>query len=128
MTGGATGATDPKKDPHAQKSPPKKMTINFDPLTANLNPYLDENGKQKTHYVSMTLALEIRSEEDQPKFEEAKPVVLDKLLQILVKKKFEDLNQVQGRYLLRSQIIDAANEYLGAPIVTEIYFFDFILQ
>lgn len=105
-----------------------KVVINFDPITANLNPFVDEQGKQKTHYVSLAMALELRDELDQTKFNEAKPVILDRALQILVKKKFEDLNQVQGRYLLRSQMIDAANEYLGAPIVTEIYFSDFLLQ
>jgi flagellar basal body-associated protein FliL len=106
----------------------KKLIITLDPVSANLDPYTDTDGKQKVHYVSLTIAVEIRDEKEASKFELAKPVVLDRVIQNLGKKKFEDLNQVQGRYVFRSQIIDAANDYLGAPIVTEIYFSDFLLQ
>lgn len=106
----------------------KKATLVLDPITANLDPFTDTDGKQKVHYVSMTLAVEIRDEAETAKFKAAQPVVMDKVLFHLGKKKFEDLNQVQGRYVFRSQIIDAANEYLGAPVVTEVYFTDFLLQ
>jgi flagellar basal body-associated protein FliL len=106
----------------------RKVTVQLDPITANLDPFTDTDGKQKVHYVSLTLAVEIRDEAEIEKFNAAKPVMLDKVLFHLGKKKFEDLNQVQGRYVFRSQIIDSANEYLGAPIVTEVYFMDFLLQ
>jgi flagellar basal body-associated protein FliL len=112
----------------AAKPPAKSMIITLDPVSANLDPYTDTDGKQKVHYVSLTIAVEIRDEKEESKFDTAKPVVLDRVIQNLGKKKFEDLNQVQGRYVFRSQIIDAANDYLGAPIVTEIYFSDFLLQ
>jgi flagellar basal body-associated protein FliL len=110
------------------KSNEKSAMFPLDPVTVNLDPFTDSEGKQKIHYVSMTLVLEIRSEKDKAKVNKAKPVVMDKIIQGLSKKKFEDLNQVQGRYVFRSQIIDAANEFLGSPVVTEIYFNDFLLQ
>ena len=106
----------------------KHVVAKLDPLTANLDPYPDERGKQKFHNIAMTLGVELRSKGDLAKFEIVKPVIMDKIIQNLSKKKFEDLNQVQGRYVFRSQIIDAANEFLGAPVVTEIYFSDFLLQ
>jgi flagellar basal body-associated protein FliL len=102
--------------------------VPIDPITVNLDPFKDENGKEKIHYATLTITAELRSEADAAKFNEAKPIVMDRVIQNLGKKKFEDLNQVQGRYLFRSQVIDAANEYLGAPIVTEVYFTDFLLQ
>ena len=104
-----------------------KTLITLDPITANLDPFT-EDGKQKVHYISMSISIEIRDENDQGVFEDSKPIIMDKILSILSKKKFEDLNQVQGRYIFRSQIIDAANEYLGTPLVTEVYFSDFLLQ
>lgn len=113
--------------PTAKELGEEKTIIALEPITANLDPF-QENGKQKVHYVSMTMSVEVRSEDDQTSFEEAKPIILDKVLSILAKKKFEDLNQVQGRYIFRSQIIDAANEYLGSPVVNEVYFSDFLLQ
>jgi flagellar basal body-associated protein FliL len=106
----------------------KKGLVSLEPITANLDPYMDANGKQKMHYISISLTIEIRDEKELKKFEEIKPIVLDQILQQLGKKKFEDLNQVQGRYLFRSSIIDATNSYFKEPIVTEVYFTDFLLQ
>ena len=106
----------------------KHFMVAIDPITVNLDPFKDENGKEKIHYATLSITAELRSEADAKKFNEAMPIVMDRVIQNLGKKKFEDLNQVQGRYLFRSQIIDAANEYLGAPIVTEVYFSDFLLQ
>ena len=106
----------------------KKAVVAIEPITANLDPYDDGDGKQKIHYVSLTMAVEIRDEKELGKFEEVKPVIMDRVLQTLSKKKYEELNQVQGRYVFRSQVIDAANEFLGAPMVTEIYFSEFLLQ
>lgn len=113
-----------KLDPHLNA---KKALIQLDPIMVNLDPF-KENGKEKIHYATLTLAVEIRDEAEAGKFSAAKPVVMDKIIENLGKKKFEDLNQVQGRYLFRSQIIDAANAHLGAPVVTEVYFSDFLLQ
>ena len=106
----------------------KKALVTMEQMTVNLDPYLGDDGKQKNHYVSLTLVIEIRDERETSKFDSSRPVVMDKIIQNLSKKKFEDLNQVQGRYLFRSQVIDAANEFLGAPIVTEVYFTEFLLQ
>ena len=106
----------------------KKLIVPLEPLTVNLDPYTGEDKKQKTHLATLTLAVELRDERELAKFEAARPVVMDRIIQNLGKKKFEDLNLVQGRYLFRSQVIDAANEFLGAPIVTEIYFSEFLLQ
>jgi len=106
----------------------KKATIAIEPITANLDPYTDSSGQQKIHYVSIGMSVEIRDEKEASRFDEIKPILMDRILQNLSKKKFEDLNQVQGRYVFRSQIIDAANEILRAPIVTEVYFTEFLLQ
>lgn len=106
----------------------KKGIVKLDAITANLDPYTGPDGKQKMHYVSISLAVEIRDEKEVSKFEEIKPIVLDQILQQLGKRKFEDLNQVQGRYLFRSTIIDATNAYLKEPLITEVYFTEFLLQ
>jgi len=106
----------------------KKAMLTLEPMTVNLDPYSGDDGKQKSHYAALTLVLEIRDEHETGKVALAMPVIMDKIIQNLSKKKFEDLNQVQGRYLFRSQIIDSANEFLGAPILTEVYFNSFLLQ
>jgi flagellar FliL protein len=74
------------------------------------------------------MSIEVRDEKEIPKFENIKPVIQDQIIQHLGKKTFEDLNQVQGRYLFRSLIIDASNAYLKESVVTDVFFSDFLLQ
>jgi flagellar basal body-associated protein FliL len=115
-------------DPTAVGDSNKRVSIPLDPITANLDPFQDGTGKKKVHYLSMSISVEIINETEQAAFEQAKPIILDRILGLLAKKKFEELNQVQGRYVFKSQIIDSANEYLGRTVVTEVYFSEFILQ
>jgi len=65
----------------------KKGIVQLDAITTNLDPYLDADGKQKLHYISVSLAVEIRDEKEISKFELIKPIVLDQVLQQLGKKK-----------------------------------------
>jgi flagellar basal body-associated protein FliL len=106
----------------------KRALVKLDPVTVNLDPFTGPDGKSKVHYAAITLTVEIRDEKEVERFNSAKAVVMDKVIQGLSKKKFEDLNQVQGRYVFRSQIIDSANQFFKGPLVTEIYFSDFLLQ
>lgn len=106
----------------------KKGLVPLDPITANLDPFTDVDGKQKTHYISLSMTVEIRDENEMHKFLEIKPIIMDQILEQLGKRKFEDLNQVQGRYLFRSLIIDATNAFLKEPVITEVYFTDFLIQ
>ena len=106
----------------------KKALIPLDPITANLDPYVDGDGKKKLHYVAISLVVEVGDETQKGRFEEIKPIVMDQVIQSIGKKTFDDLNQVQGRYLLRSQIIDATNAYLKEPLITEVYISDYLLQ
>jgi len=106
----------------------KRGFIPLDPIAANLDPFTDVDGKQKMHYVSLAMSVEVRDEKEISRFEEIKPFIQDQIIQQLGKKRFEELNQVQGRYLFRSLIIEAANAYLKDPVVTEVYFTYFLLQ
>lgn len=110
------------------EDPSKRVLYPLDPITVNLDGFTGADGKPKTHFASLTLALEIRKEKDRAKVDSVKAVILDQVIQNLAKKKFEDLNQVQGRYVFKSQIIDDSNAYLKAPLVTDVYFTEFMLQ
>ncbi len=116
-----------QKEYSKKKADAVKTLINIDPMTANLDTFT-ENGKESSHYASISMTIELRDEEEKARFDQFKPMILDRILTILGKKKFNDLNQVQGRYVFRSQIIDGANEILGIPMVNEVYFTDFLLQ
>lgn len=113
---------------HGATSAHHAVMVTLPAITSNLDPYEDQNGKKRNHLVTMTITLEVANEAAQAKIDLAKPVIMDRILQNLAKKKYKDLNQVQGRYVFRSQIIDGANEFIGETAVTDVFFSDFLLQ
>jgi flagellar basal body-associated protein FliL len=90
----------------------------------------------KLHYLTIGLSLEIRDQNQQEVIENLRPYILDKLLTLIGRKPFQDLNSVQGRYLMQSQIIDLANQIIadhGPPGtqkdgVIRVFFTEFTLQ
>jgi flagellar FliL protein len=106
----------------------KTIMVPLDAVTVNLDAFTGADGKPKTHMVSMNLSLEVIDEKAKEKVEAAKPAILDRIIQNLGKRTFQELNQVQGRYVFKSQVIDEANEYLKTPAVVEVFMTDFMLQ
>jgi flagellar FliL protein len=106
----------------------KTIMVPLDAVTVNLDAFMGADGKPKTHMVSMNLSLEVVDEKAKEKVEAAKPAILDRIIQNLGKRTFQELNQVQGRYVFKSQVIDEANEYLKTPAVVEVFMTDFMLQ
>ena len=124
-------------------------TIAFGPITANIatspeKPQpADGTFRQlegKLHYVTLSFSLEIRDQSRQDVIDAIRTKFLDKLNQILGKKQFNELTSVQGRYLLQSQLVDAANQLVASNppqdvnpaelegLVTHIFFTQFIVQ
>ena len=121
------------------------VDVRFGPITANIastptHPRpADRTSEQiegKLHYVTLTFSMNISDDSKQDLIETIRPVFLDKMNQILGKKEFHELNSIQGRYLLQSQFIDIANrlvneatgEHNKEPLVTNIYFTQFLVQ
>ncbi len=109
-------------------APMVKALVQLEPVTSNLDLYKNEAGKEVAHLVSLTAVIEIRDEKEKERFEKVRPIFMDQLLEKLGHRTFQDLNQVQGRYLLRSELIESMNKIFGEPVLTEIYFLDFLLQ
>jgi|GEM_PF-467248 len=107
---------------HESPLPPSiPMLVTFDPLTVNIEstpnkPKPDDASNQqiqgKLHYVTMGFSLEIKDIKHKEEIEELRPFLIDHLLHVLGHKKFQELNSVQGRYLLRTEIVNFANEYI----------------
>jgi flagellar basal body-associated protein FliL len=105
---------------------------------------MDGSAKQisgKLHYVTMAFNLEIRDAELKSLLDEIKPLYMDNLLNMLGRKTYADLTSVQGRYVLRNQIMDLANKLIaegqkknphGAQtndnLVTNVYLTSFVVQ
>jgi flagellar basal body-associated protein FliL len=81
--------------------------VEFEPLTANL---AGSGGRKR--YATVGFALEIRDKNRANDIETVRALIIDKFLSILGKKQMTELNQVQGRFVLRSEMIDAVNQVI----------------
>lgn len=119
-------------------TPSKPSTIAFDPVTVNIRGG-GADASPKMHYVTLGFSLEIRDEARSDAVTEIKPLLLDRILHLLGNKAFHELNTVQGRYVLRTEIQDMANSLITerqpkttAPrqpaLVTGVFVTQFTLQ
>ena len=117
----------------------KTITVNIESSPAIPRPAdgTPEQIQGKLHYATLGFALEVRDAHQIERVEEIKPLVMDKVLAMLGRKAFHELTTVQGRYVLRTQIIEVANELIDHArpehaqhdaLVTNVFFTSFIVQ
>lgn len=82
----------------------------------------------KLHYATVKMVLAIKDINQQPRFDEIQAVFMDQILELLGKKSFAELTTVQGRYLIKSDIIEIANSLLKEKLITDIFFDQFVVQ
>lgn len=119
-------------------APATPVTMAFDPITVNIRGG-GAGAPPKMHYVTLGFSLEIRDESRADSVTEIKPLLLDRILHLLGNKAFHDLNTVQGRYILRTEIQDMANSLIAErqpkttgprqpALITSVYVTQFTLQ
>lgn len=122
--------------------------IQFEPVTVNIAstpiaPHPSDGTVQqiqgKLHYVTLSFSLELQNRTHQSLIESSRPAIMDHLLLLLGKRQFHELTTVQGRYILRSQLMEFANKLIAASnssetdgepngMVSNIYFNQFLVQ
>ncbi|NDD90596.1 hypothetical protein EBZ37_00700 [bacterium] len=113
-----------KKNP---VGPPGSLV--FPPVTVNLDPApADQGGQGKLHFATIGFTMATVDKEAEGKLQEVRPLIEDKLLTLVGKRGYQDLTSVQGRYLLRSQLRESANQLAKEPLVTDVYFTEFTVQ
>lgn len=116
------------KEPKAEET---KGFVTLEPMTVTIQPGQGaDQGVQdaKLHYATVTFVLEIRNAAEQAKFEAIKQVFMDQTLHMLSKKRFEELTSIQGRHTLMAEMTDTANALIKEPLVTRIFYTQFIVQ
>ncbi len=98
------------------------VTVNLDPAPA------DSGGQKKIHYATIGFTMSTVDQEAQAKLQEVRPLIEDKLLTLVGRRSYQDLISVQGRYLLRSQLRESANQLAKEALVTDVYFTEFVVQ
>jgi flagellar basal body-associated protein FliL len=130
-----------ERDRPVQDSSSTAAVITFDPILVNIESTpgqprpADGTARQiqgKLHYVTVGFGLEIRDEARKEEINILKPVIIDKLISLLGRKPFHELTTVQGRYLLREQILDITNQLTSKksrdPLVANVFFTHFVVQ
>jgi flagellar basal body-associated protein FliL len=93
--------------------------------------------RMKTHTIAMNLALELIDADFEGVVKGRQAKFLDQLLRELGETSVDQLATVQGRFLLRSKIAGIMNELVreekklspnAPPVVTNVYFSDFLVQ
>lgn len=122
----------------------KKVIVSFEPIQANLKPTpigVQVPGgppqQMKAHFLNTTIAMELLDSDFEPTVKGRLPKFLDQLLKELGDTSVDELSTVQGRFLLRSKIAGMMNDLVreekklpptSTPVVTSVYFSDFVVQ
>lgn len=84
-------------------APAESGFVNFEPAKINIA------AAGKMHYALIGFQLEIRDITKKGEVEKVRPLIMDRFLGIVGRKEFHELTNVQGRYVLKTQILDAIN-------------------
>jgi flagellar FliL protein len=100
-----------------------KAPSNNVPLPAFVVNLADPNARR---YLKIVLDVEMTGN---PELLEANmPKIRDALLMLLSSKTSQDLGTLEGKILLRKEIVDRLNQAIGQAKVARVYFTDFVIQ
>jgi len=84
--------------------------------------------KGGTRYLRVSMDLELENEEGVKVVEKRLPKIRDAILMILPTKKYEDIDTVEGKSVLRNEILTKLNELMKPEEIKNIYFTEFVVQ
>ncbi|MBW2618309.1 MAG: flagellar basal body-associated FliL family protein [Deltaproteobacteria bacterium] len=94
----------------------------LDPFTVNLS---DPAGNR---YLRIRLALDLSSLDLEAEVARKIPQLKDALLLLLSSKSFAEINSMEGKLKMKSQILHRVNQILTSGPVTTVYFTEFVIQ
>ncbi|MBK9293363.1 MAG: flagellar basal body-associated FliL family protein [Oligoflexia bacterium] len=97
------------------------VRFTFDRFIVNL----DEKPRK---LVNTTIELEMLNEDGYVEVVEKTPVARDEIVKIINSKKYRDIESIQGKLLLKDQIMTAMNQLLLKGTVRDVYFSEFVVQ
>ncbi|MCA9509086.1 MAG: flagellar basal body-associated FliL family protein [Myxococcota bacterium] len=97
-------------------------TVELAPFVVNIN----DNGVAR--YLKVKIELECALEEDKEQVEGYKARIRDAVIVLLSAKRLGDLQQFEGKLLLKDEIKDRINALFGAPRVNAVLFTEFVVQ
>lgn len=81
-----------------------------------------------SHFVKASLTLELNKEEALEEANKRMPQIQDAIISLVGNKTFEELQDLQGKKQLKSELKSRINSFLQSGKVKAIYFTDFVVQ
>lgn len=116
----AEGGHGEAKGGHGGKDKAPSNNVALPPFVVNL---ADPNARR---YLKIVLDVEMTSNPELLEANQAK--IRDSLLMLLSSKTSQDIGTLEGKILLRKEIVDRLNQALGQAKVSRVYFTDFVIQ
>lgn len=79
-------------------------------------------------FLRTTMELELIDEDHRDEMENRLPQIRDCILMILPTRKYQDIQTMDGKIALRTEIIAKLNDILKNDVITNIYFTEFVTQ
>ncbi len=85
-------------------------------------------GISSNRYLRIQTSLEVGNEDDQKMISEKEVILRDKMISFFSSKTMRDIETEGGLFKLRLELKDVLNRLVGAGVIKQIYFSDFIVQ
>lgn len=95
------------------------------PLETFIVNLADEGGNR---YLRVTMQLELENEKQMEAVQQRLPLIRNSILMTLPSKKYEDIDDFEGKIGLRDEVIGKLNSFLKPAAVSNIYFTEFVIQ
>ena len=118
--GGHGEAKSEAKGGHGGKDKAPSNNVSLPAFVVNL---ADPNARR---YLKVVLDVEMTGNPELLEANQAK--IRDALLMLLSSKTSQDVASLEGKILLRKEIVDRINQAIGQPKVSRVYFTDFVIQ
>lgn len=108
---------------HGETQSANKAGIyNLEPFIVNLQ---DNSG---TRYLKLTVNLELTDGASSSELNAQSTQIRDSLIILLSSKSYSDIGTVEGKYLMRDEIVARVNQFLSKGKVKTAYFTEFVIQ
>jgi flagellar FliL protein len=97
------------------------------PLESFIVNLADRTGVGK-RYLKVTLALEVRDEENKKTVERYTAELRDTILLLLSSQSFTEISTMEGKLELKHALLSRINHALGGSVVQRLYFTEFVVQ
>jgi flagellar basal body-associated protein FliL len=111
-----------KGDSHGGVKAPGEFTVEFGPTVVNLS------GSNNSRYLRTNFVIASTDKEIQKVIMENKGSLQDAAIGVLSTQSLDALDGANGREVVRKGIISKFNRLLGADVIDQIYFTEFIVQ